>query len=756
MSYVGIFDGKIYYNESNKFCVVNIKTSDRSIPLQARSTRRYKDHLIRFVAVGYEIPFTDSIELELEGEWENGKYGMQLNVKSFEEIVPMTTEGLQGYLSSGLIKGIGEKTAADIIARFGLNTLNILDKNPERLLEVRGITENKLNDIITSYNENRRFRDLMSLLAPFKISAKTAINIYEYFGISCVDILKYNPFELCKISGFGFHRVDSIVRKTDNRLNTPGRIRGALHYALDEARGEKGHLFLQKEMLIKKALLLLNKGIPTQEMRLKNHEVEAVLQDMLLNGAVVSANDDIYIPKVFAQEEETARKIASLLIEPAEKIDITDVLDETKIQVKQMLSSKQEMAVKQAFHNNLSIITGSPGTGKTTVLKMILEVYKKVYPKENIILMAPTGRASRRMAESTGFNEAKTIHSCLGLVSESDDDRRQENDKFLDAGLIIVDEFSMVDMWLAKQFFFRIKPGTKVVLVGDPDQLPSVGAGNVFAELIQCEIIPVTVLDQIFRQAKDSMIVHNSKLINEGKTNLYYGNDFMFIRGENQTEVAELIKEWYCQEISKESMENVQILSPYRKDGEASTKELNESLQELVNPFTSQEDEIHIGGKCFRVGDRIMQTHNTKKVSNGDMGFIRYIKETEDGKRIGVDFGPNRQFEYSVEEMLNIDLAYATTIHKAMGSEYSMVLMPIVMAHKVMLYRNLIYTGVSRAKKKIVLFGQKAALFMAIHTKGEQRNSHLGERIRLYYKAFAKTAGIIIPLEIEEKLKKAS
>jgi len=757
MAYIGTYDGKIFYNESNKFCVVNIKTSDNNIPLEARSTRKYKDHLIRFTAVGYEIPMTDTVELELEGEWVKGKYGLQLQVGKWQEIVPKTVEGVQGYLASGLIKGIGEKTAADIVARFGVNTLDILDHHPEKLLEVRGITENKLEDIKVSYAESRMLRDLMTLLAPFKLTPKTALKIYQHFGPSSVEILKKSPFELCQISGFGFLRVDAIVRKTDNRPHDPMRIKGAIHYALDDAKGKKGHLFLQREILAKEALKLLNKTIPVPEMRLQLSEVESVLQDMILNGSVVSAKDDIYHPKVFAQEEETARKIATLLVDQTEMVDITDILEQTKIQVKQMLSPKQEIAVRQAFQYNLSIITGSPGTGKTTVLKMILEVYKKLYPKKDIILMAPTGRASRRMAESTGFDEAKTIHSCLGLVSEEDDNGRSEKAGTLDAGLIIVDEFSMVDMWLAKQFFSRIQPGTKVVLVGDPDQLPSVGAGNVFKEMIQCGIIPVTVLDEIFRQAKDSLIAHNAKFINEGNTKLYYGNDFLLINGETQEEVAEAIMECYCQEISQNSIEKVQILSPFRSEGDASSDQLNLNLREMVNPFQCEEDEIRIGGKCFRVGDRIMQTHNTKKVSNGDLGFIRYIKDAEDGKKIGMDFGPNRQFEYSLEEMSNIDLAYATTIHKAMGSEYDIVLMPLVKAHSILLYRNLLYTGITRAKKKIILFGQKAVLFMAIHkTEASKRNSHLGDRIRMYYKALAKTAGIIIPMEIEEKLKKAS
>lgn len=372
------------------------------------------------------------------------------------------------------------------------------------------------------------------------------------------------------------------------------------------------------------------------------------------------------------------------------------------------------------------------------------------------MLMAPTGRASRRMAESTGFEEAKTLHSGLGLGSEEDEKSRKKDSALLDADLIIVDEFSMVDMWLAKQFFERLKDGCRVVLVGDADQLPSVGAGNVFHELIGCGLVPVTVLDEIFRQTKDSLIAHNAKFINEGSTKLYYGPDFVFHACDSQNEAAEQIMERYCNEIAESGIERVQILSPFRSEGAASAEQLNEAIREMVNPFRSAEEEIRLGLKCFRVGDRIMQTKNTDKVSNGDLGFIRYIKETEDGKRIGLDFGPNREMEYGMEDLVNLDLSYATTIHKAMGSEYETVIIPLLKAHTVMLYRNLLYTAITRAKKRVVLVGQKAVLFMAIHRNEiSKRNTSLGERICLYYRAFAKSAGIVIPAALEEKLKNA-
>lgn len=743
MSIIGTYDSTVYSNAASRYCVIRIRSADQGIPEKARDKRKYRDHLIRFTAVGYDLPCTDAVELEFDGEWTDGKYGMQLQVVQWQTVVPRTEDGVKSYLGSGLV------------ARFGVDALDILENHPERLLEVRGITENKLEDIKTSFAESRALRDIMTLLAPFKLTPATAQRIYQHFGPASVKILKENPFELCQISGFGFLRVDAIVQNTDKRLNTPMRIKGALYYALDKARAEKGHLFLPKDTLVCEALKLLNKRIPVPELQVQKAEVENVLEGIILNGSVVSMKANIYSVNQFTLEDETARQIALRLLSRPAQEDITRQLEEIRARLGISLSAKQEAATRTAFRNNISIITGPPGTGKTTVLKSILEVYKLLYPDRKIVLMAPTGRASRRMAESTGFETACTMHSGLGLLGGESESESLVKERFLDADLVIVDEFSMVDMWLARQFFSRLKMGAKIVMVGDPDQLPSVGAGNVFKELIQCGQIPVTMLDEIFRQASDSRIAHNAKLINSGSTELYYGEDFMVVDSRTQEQAAEVLMDLYCKEVEENGIERVQILSPYREEGETSVDSLNGSLRERLNPFRSEE-EIRLGSKVFRVGDRIMQTKNTKKVSNGDLGFIRYIKDTANGMRIGMDFGGDRQMEYAAEEMANVTLAYATTIHKAMGSEYDVVLLPLVAAQKFMLYRNLLYTGITRAKKKVILVGQKGLLYMAVGRNGNvKRNTLLGERVGLYYKAYAKSAGDAVPQFVEEKLKNA-
>ena len=615
------YESTIFYNEANKFSIIVVKTNDPRIPLQACSGRYYGDRMLRFTAVGYELPRTKAVELELDGEWVESKYGYQLQVEQWQEIVPQTADGLLAYLGSGLIKGIGPKTAEDIVATFGPDTLNILDNEPEKLLQIRGITEGKLKDIEESYAESRVLRNLMSLLGPFKITPATALKIYQNFGPACVDILKKCPYDLCQISGFGFKRVDGIVRKTDNRLHSAERIKGAVLYTLEDARSKSGHLFLPSEDLVKETLLLLNAPIPIPEQRVRAEEVQETLQQMILHGAVVAYKQYLYSPRVFGQEDDTARMIAERLANISVAENIESALESVRESLGITLSQKQEQAVRTAFQHGLTIITGSPGTGKTTVLKAIIEVFKNLHQKGKFALMAPTGRASRRMAESTGVDEARTLHSALGLGT-GEEVGDGERVRFVDADLVIVDEFSMVDMWLAQQFFKRIGQHTRVVLVGDPNQLPSVGAGNVFYELIHSGMVPVTVLDWIFRQSKDGLIAYNAKFINEGSTKLYYGNDFVFVDSPTQIETARRIQDIYCKEAAERGIENVQILSPFREKGEAASEQLNRAIRERVNPFRSAEEEVKIGSRTCRVHDRVMQTKNTEKVSKDDFATL--------------------------------------------------------------------------------------------------------------------------------------
>ena len=738
MSYIGTYDGTIYHNPANQYCVISVKSSDTGIPEGYRSPVRKKDHLIRFTAVGYSLPLTDTIQMELEGEWVNGKYGYQLHVTECRELIPETEDGIHGYLASGLIKGIGPKLAENIVKRFGKDSLSVLEKEPERYLEIRGISENKLEEIRQSYLESHALKDIMILLSPFKVTPKTAMKIYQELGPAGAELLRKSPYELCRLPGFGFRRVDLIARKTNGNLHDPMRIRGAVFCSLSDAAAQKGHLFLPRKELLEQSLSLLNAAIPLPAMKVTPPEAENALTDMVLHGNVVSAKDQVYLPKFFCQEDETARSVAKLIRHRPPNIDISVQLQKIISESGLTLSKEQQLAVETAFRTNLSIITGSPGTGKTTVLKIILTIVQTLYKKARIIMMAPTGRASRNMAESTGFTGARTMHSVLHLYSSEEVDQNT-SEGYLDAAMIIVDECSMIDMWLGWKFFSRVKPGTKLILVGDPDQLPSVGPGAVFRELIQCGLIPVTRLVQIFRQAEGSSIPYNAALINQGETRLTFGNDFQFLTAADQAEAAEKIRQLYCQAVEKYGMEQVQILAPFRSSGEASANELNLVIQETVNPFRSTEEEIRLGQKTFRAHDRIMQTKNTEAVSNGDLGFLESVEDTGSGKKAQLAIN-GLELTYSMEALAHVDLAYATTIHKFMGSQTRIVLIPVLMSQYSMLYRNLIYTAVTRAKEKVILVGEKRALFMAIHRADtSRRNTMLRERIRLYEKAYAKT-----------------
>ncbi len=618
------FDRKIFSNAATRYCVCSMKTADRTVPQKARSNYSFPDHLIRFTAVGYEIPLTSSVELILTGIWKKDSYGVQFQVEHWHEIIPETETGILNYLSSGLLKNIGERTAAEIVAKFGTDTLRIIEKKPERLLEIRGITEERLEEIKDNYAESRKLRDIITLLAPFKLTPKAAQKIYQFFGPQSIDILNKSPYSLCQVPGYGFISVDTIMQKNDCDLHDPMRIRGALHYAVENARSDGGHLFLEKGKLIAEATRLLNNNMILSSMKVKVEAVIETLQQMILDGSLVSAKDNIYHPKIFAQEDAVASVVAQMLIEKPPVEDYMSVLEQVKTELGLKLSHKQEVAVQEVFRHNLSVITGSPGTGKTTVLKVILEVYARLYPKNKVSLMAPTGRASRKMAESTGYKDAKTMHNALGLTSDEDPESVRLSVTTLDADLIIIDESSMIDMWLAKQFFTHIKKGAKVVLVGDPDQLPPVGAGKMFKELIDCGIVPITVLDQIFRQAAGSFIAHNAKIINAGETKLYYGDDFVFIPAKTQEEAAAMIMELYCQEIQQNKVEDIQILSPFRRKGEASSNQINQELREIINPFQSTEEDIRIGNTVYRVGDRVMQgiCRDWQSVSNSFRFFL--------------------------------------------------------------------------------------------------------------------------------------
>lgn len=719
---------EIYRNEENGYCVFVYQTEDNSVPLVARDCRNKGDGIL-FRAVGSALPQTDAVEVELYGKWCKNKHGMQLAVEKFELVLPQTMEGIRGYLSSGMIKGIGPRTAELITDRFGVRTFEVLEKEPDKLLQVKGITEKKLQAILFSYRESYALRDLAAYLKPYKITDRKIQKIYEEFGRDSLDIVKNRPFALCSISGFGFLTVDEIARANQCRPDDPMRIEGCIDYCMDQIMKD-GHLFQEKEQFTDMVYRQLNEGFSSEVVQ--EREISAVIYHMTQEERLVVEQGAIYPVSNYRNEKETAEMIAQILNdkeqEAAEEKELDRLITEAQKELGILLSQRQREAVKMVFLNLLSIISGGPGTGKTTVEKVLLYVYHKTGGR-NALLMAPTGRASRRMAESTGDLSACTMHNGLGLLGDEEEFEPELMD--LEADFIILDEQSMVDMHLAAVFYRHIQKGTRIVLVGDANQLPSVGPGNVFRELVHCGVVPITVLDMVFRQGLNSRIASNAHLMQENNAMFEYGTDFMFLPAASDKEASQIIQKIYLETVAQEGIENVQILTPYRKRGAVSVNALNELLREKINPEETGKTQMKAGGRIFRTGDKIIQNKNKDGISNGDIGFIREIYLDEDGmEKAELEFGEGRIVEYGIEEMEMIEHSYATTIHKSQGSEYPIVIIPWIPMFYKMLKRNILYTGITRAQVQVYIVGSRKSIVQAVHSpQAVNRNTRLGERI---------------------------
>ena len=728
------FVKEIFRNKDNGFCIFVYHTESAEV-LEGARDAHYKGEGIRFTATGTGLPDTEAMEAELVGKWVRSRYGLQLQVEGFEEILPQTKEGIKGYLSSGMVKGIGPRTAELIVERFGTRTFDVLDHYPDSLLEVKGIpgsqgrSRKKLDAILLSYQGSHAMRDLAAYLAPFKVTPRKIQKIYEEFGSAALDTVKSQPFALCRISGFGFLTVDEIAKANRGKPDDPMRIEGCIQYCMEQDLQE-GHLYQYRQQLQKKVYEQLNRGY--QGEAVTEAAVYRVLYQLVMDRRMYYESGALYSANMYGYECGAAKNLASLLIADQEGKDITALLAEAQEELGISLSPKQKEGVRKAFRHTVSIITGGPGTGKTTVQKVLLYVHKKL-GGGSVLLTAPTGRASRRMAESTGWQEAMTMHSALGLTSDEDS---EEMEGMLEADLIIADEFTMSDMRLSHIFFDHIRTGSRLVLVGDVDQLPSVGPGNVFRELVQCGVIPVTVLDTIFRQAEGSRIIANAKRMQENDAALDYGTGFTFIPAGSAEEAADKVQELYRASVDAFGMDKVQVLTPYRKTGEASVNALNERLWEMVNPKEEGRPEIRSGKRTFRLGDRIIHNKNKDQVSNGDIGYIRRIYADEDGAELAeLEFSDGRLVRYGSEELEMVEHAYATTVHKSQGSEYPMVILPWLPMFYKMLRRNILYTAVTRAGVQVAIIGSKRAVCTAVHnTECDRRNTRLGERVIKEYK----------------------
>ena len=723
------FDRAIFQSD-NGYCVFSYSTQDESVPKEARKNSFFNDDKIHFTAVGYHLVSTNVVEVELDGTWEQSKHGLQLSVTTCKQIVPTDQAGVLAYLSSGIIKGVGPEIAKAIVARFGDKTMEVLDQNPQQLLSIRGIAKTKLKTIVASYEETKALSDLMIYLAPFGVSMKKAAMIKEEFGDQSLQIVKRDPFQLCRIKGFGFMTVDSIARKTKVSLKHPMRYAGAINYVLDEAR-VSGHLFLSVDETVGRCYDLLNSDCEAEVV--SEGEIRQAISNEKLESRIYVEGTRVYLSYERMCEVKAAKRIVSMILqEDFEEIyDLDEKIDQAEQTLKQKLAPSQRKAVKLCLSHPISIMTGGPGSGKTTTLRFILDIYKKEYPSNEILLAAPTGRASRRMAEQTGMF-ASTLHSALGLIT--DEESPLNDTELLPADLIVVDEFSMVDMRLAYILLERIKPGAQLLIVGDADQLPSVGAGNVLREMIRSEKVPTAVLDTIFRQASNSRIIVNAHAINHNDTHLQYGDDFQMLEVQNAEDAAQLVVKNYLQEVSQHGLENVQILSPFRKRGAVASNALNETIRDLVNPASKRKMELKCGSRVFRVGDRIMQTANRNGVSNGDVGLITGMVKVDDEVFVDIRLLDGRELRYSKDMMEDVEFSYCLTIHKSQGQEYPVIIVPLLKEHYIMLRRNLLYTAVTRAKAKVILIGQRQAVYIAIHKCDVgQRNTVLADRIVAYY-----------------------
>lgn len=726
----GYVEHIIYRNTDNGYTVLNLVSGETEI-----------------TCVGIFSTIAEGENIEATGDYtDHPTYGTQFKVVSFEEKAPEDQEAIERYLGSGAIKGIGLAMAARIVRRFKEDTFRIIEEEPERLVEVKGISERKAMEIASQVNEKRDLRQAMIFLQQFGITMNLAVKIYNKYGQEVYGILKENPYRLADdIEGVGFRTADDIAAKAGIRTDSDFRVRSGILYTLLQASGE-GHTFLPKEELTSKASELL--GID-QEIIEKNY------MDLSIDRKIVMKQSDeqtqIYAASFYYMEANTATMLRELDI----TYDVADAEIEQRIhkiekQTGMELDEHQVQAVKEAVRNGLLVITGGPGTGKTTTINTIIRYFE--LEGMDIFLAAPTGRAAKRMSETTGF-EARTIHRMLelngGMEGNAGFERNETNP--LETDVVIIDEMSMVDITLMNSLLKAIAPGTRLILVGDINQLPSVGPGSVLKDIIQSEIFNVVMLTKIFRQASTSDIIVNAHKINRGEEVSLDNKsmDFFFLKRYEADIIINVVLQLVKQKLPKfvdATPYDIQVLTPMRK-GLLGVERLNGILQHYLNPPDKSKREKEHGDMVFREGDKVMQTKNNYQLEweictkfgltvdkgmgifNGDMGIIAEINDF--AETMTVEFDEGRKVEYSYKLLDELELAYAITIHKSQGSEYPAVVIPLLNGPSMLMNRNLLYTAVTRARKCVTLVGNDTTFQQMIkNTSQQKRYSGLCDRIR--------------------------
>ena len=735
----GILAEIIYQNEVNSYTVGIFETEEE-----------------QFTVVGY-LPFIcKGDSLKIIGKFiEHKDYGEQFKIETFEKLMPQTLSALEKYLANGNIKGVGAATASKIIKLFGDETIHVLKYEPSKLVQIKGITKDKAKEISESFIENWEVWQIVGFLERFGLGAESAKKVYDLLGINAISEIENDPYILIDIArGVEFSQIDKMAIELGIERENQKRVKSGIKYALIKIT-YNGHCCTLKENLIEYVKQLL--GV-----------AEEIIEEGLIN---LKANEDIVIEKrdeeewvylysFYKTENEIAERIIKLKnTKNVKKVgNIEKELKKVEERTDMILSEKQKEAIRTINDNNVTIITGGPGTGKTTIIKSIIEIYKQ--KKYKIVLCAPTGRAAKRMTETTG-EEAQTLHRLLEIGKVDDDVFYKKDEDFegapIDADIIIVDEMSMVDMFVMSYLLDCIYLGTKLILVGDTDQLPSVGPGSVLKDIISSEKISTVHLDKIFRQAARSKIIVNAHRVNNGQKFIQKDDselsenakeDFFFIKENNQEKILEQVLSLCNGRLKKfgdyDFFENIQVLTPTKK-GMLGTKELNKSLQQELNPPREGEPEKASMGVIFRIGDRIMQTKNNydmywerregdsietgNGVFNGEIGTITNINEKE--KNIRIKFDDDKVCWYEFNDLEQIDHSYCITIHKAQGSEFDVVIMIVPQAAPMLLTRNLLYTGLTRAKKLLIVIGNDRVVdFMINNVDSKKRNTGLEYKLK--------------------------
>ena len=706
-----------YQNEKNGYSVIRCRAKDCQ-------------ELITVVGVMPEI-HVGSV-LSLTGKWKfDPKFGRQFAAETVEETLPATVYGIEKYLGSGLIKGIGPKFAKRIVNTFGEDTLRIIEEHPDELLKISGIGPLRVERIKKSWAEQKEIKNIMLFLQGHDVSTSHATKIFKTYGENSIAVVRENPYRLADdIWGIGFHTADAIAQKLGFDQTKPVRLRSGLLYTINKL-SEEGHCYATRELLLKAGAELLG----VKEELLSTTLDEMILAEDVKTEEIPEAGEDaIYLPPFFFSEIGTARRLREIFSSPKQLTVNSEGLENRIRQKTGIVYDEIQMkAIRTALESKILILTGGPGTGKTSTTRGIITAFRETGAK--ILLAAPTGRAAKRLSETTGM-EAKTVHRLLEVKPPEGYQRNETNP--LEGDVLIVDECSMIDLLLMHNLLKAVPDSMTLILVGDVDQLPSVGAGNVLRDLIDSGCFPVVRLTKIFRQAQSSRIITNAHRINKGQMpDLSNGreSDFFFVEQEDAEaaagEIVDLIKTRLPAHF-RVSARDIQVLSPMQR-GAVGAANLNQMIQEAVNPG---ETGFRRGGVSFRARDKVMQIRNNyeKEVFNGDIGIVESTDPEE--RELIVNF-EGRSVTYDISELDELVLAYAVTIHKSQGSEYPIVVMPILMSHYVMLQRNLVYTGVTRAKKVLVLVGTKKALALAVRNSTvRKRNTLLALRIRRSFDNF--------------------